>query len=65
MEEMVRVKKDHNVLSVRLPRWFVKESKLEPQDWMIWSSTKGGNLVLTKFDRRKYHDKDFERGKAK
>jgi hypothetical protein len=46
MGEIVRVKHDHGVLSVRLPKSYIMEKGISRSEYMVWSSTPAGNISI-------------------
>jgi len=46
MREIVKIKNEHGVLSVRIPRTFIKQHNLGPRDYLIWDTDRYGLLRL-------------------
>ena len=46
MEEIVKVKNDHKVLSVRLPKIFINHHRLKRTDYLVWRFDKKNKLTL-------------------
>jgi len=44
--EMVKIKYDNGVMSIRLPKWYAKEKNLTRHDYMVWKKNAGGNLSI-------------------
>lgn len=62
MREIVKVRFDHGVVYVKLPRSFVKEKYVSKKTYMIWDTDKNGNLRLKKLRLEREKDKEFNPG---
>lgn len=46
MQEIVKVKNDHGVLSVRLPKIFINLNNIKRTDYVVWRIDAKYNLTL-------------------
>lgn len=60
MRELVKVKHDHGILSVKLPKTFIREHKITRRDYVEFFTDKHGYLKLKPLKLGAKHDREFE-----
>jgi len=64
MKEIVKVKNDHGVLSIRIPQEFIRAKGITRRDSLVWVHNRKGDLVLKTLMEGINHDQKNDDGEG-